>query len=123
MVVNKRVVIVALTLAAIPLTVMFIAISNRNEKPKSLHMKRSLRHASPKLSATINTPACIQQQDKRSLARCQSPSKGQKTTEGTINVVTNTISTTTSDAENETSMVPIAVKVPLRWSLLIVAGL
>ncbi len=112
MVVQKRVAIIALTLAAIPLSVMFIAISNRNEKPKSLHTKRSLRHASSKLSATINTAPCIQQQDRRSLARSQSPRKRQKTTEGTIDVIANTIPATTSDAENETSMAPIAVTVP-----------
>jgi hypothetical protein len=98
---NKRTVIVASSLAAIPLTAMIIATAIHRRRRKSLETSRfsgQTRSKADVITTTTTTTAFIdrQQQKEKSQAQLQPSSQGSETKAAAMTATTATISTNTT---------------------------
>jgi hypothetical protein len=99
---NKRKVIVASSLAAIPLTAMIIAIAIRRRRRKSLETSRFSGQTRSKANVITTTAAIDRQQEKeKSQAQLQPSSQGSETKAVAMTTTTATISTNTTIATKD----------------------
>lgn len=101
---NKRKVIVASSLAAIPLTAMIIAIAIRRRRRKSLETSRfsgQTRSKANVITTTTTTAIDRQQQKEKSQAQLQPSSQGSETKAVAMTTTTATISTNTTIATKD----------------------
>jgi hypothetical protein len=108
MVLNKRTVIVASSIAAIPLAIVLIVAATHSARHKSLQTSRFLGQTRSK-DSVITTPTNRQQQKDRSQGQEQSPCRESKT-KATTTIAAIPINTTISDKDTTTST---AVQSPL----------
>jgi hypothetical protein len=111
---NKRTVIVASSLAAIPLTAMIIAAAIHRRRRKSLETSRFSGQTRSKANVITTTTAVIdrQQQKEKSQAQLQPSSQGSETKAGAMTATAATISTNTTIATKEDITTTPAVVVP-----------
>jgi DNA-binding protein YbaB len=113
MVLNKRTVIVAASLAALPLTAVLIAAAIHRGRPKSLQTKEFLGQARSKADViTTATATYKQQQDEKSQGRTQLPWQGSETKASTTAAKMTTIATSTTIADKDVTT-PAAVPSPM----------
>jgi hypothetical protein len=100
---NKRTVIVALSLAAIPLTAMIIATAIHRRRRKSLETSRFSGQTRSKANVITTTTAVIdrQQQKEKSQAQLQPSSQGSETKAAAMTTTAATISTNTTIATKD----------------------
>ena len=87
---NKRAVIIASSLAAIPLTAVLIVVATHRGRHKSLQTSGSLEQTRSKMSVIVTTATHSQQQKEKPQAQPQPPRQGSETKK--------TAKTTTTDA-------------------------
>jgi hypothetical protein len=111
---NKRTVIVASSLAAIPLTAMIIATAIHRRRRKSLETSRFSGQTRSKANVIPTTTAVIdrQQQKEKSQAQLQPSSQGSETKAGAMTATAATISTNTTIATKEDITTTPAAVVP-----------
>ena len=76
---NKRAVIIASSLAAIPLTAVLIVVATHRGRRKSLQTSGSLEQTRSKMSVIVTTATHSQQQKEKSQAQPQPPRRGSET--------------------------------------------
>lgn len=76
---NKRAVIIASSLAAIPLTAVLIVVATHRGRRKSLQTSGSLEQTRSKMSVIVTTATHSQQQKEKSQAQPQPPRQGSET--------------------------------------------
>lgn len=76
---NKRAVIIASSLAAIPLTAVLIVVATHRGRRKSLQTSGSLEQTRSKMSVIVTTATHSQQQKKKPQAQPQPPRQGSET--------------------------------------------
>lgn len=114
---NKRTVIVASSLVAIPLTAIIIATAIHRRRRKSLETSRfsgQTRSTANVITTTTTTTAVIdrQQQKEKSQAQLQPSSQGSETKAGAMTATAATISTNTTIATKEDITTTPAAVVP-----------
>jgi hypothetical protein len=115
---NKRTVIVASSLAAIPLTAMIIAAAIHRRRRKSLETSRfsgQTRSKANVITTTTTTTAAVidrQQQKEKSQEQLQPSSQGSETKAGAMTATAATISTNTTIATKEDITTTPAAVVP-----------
>ena len=98
MTINKRALVIACSLTAVPLTIALIAAaSHRGRKHKLLQSKGFLEQTNPKTSVITTVVTHSQQQKEKQLLQPQSPWQGAETKKQTASA------TTTSDAIGSTT--------------------
>lgn len=93
MVLDKRIVIVAASLAAIPLTAVLIAAATHRGRRKSPQTSGFLGQTESKTSVVITTATHSQQQKEKSQGQLQSPWQGSETKAATTTTTTTTTAT------------------------------
>lgn len=113
---NKRTVIVASSLVAIPLTAIIIATAIHRRRRKSLETSRFSGQARSTANVIITTTTAVidrQQQKEKSQAQLQQPSsQGSETKAGAMTATAATISTNTTIATKEDITTTLAAVVP-----------
>jgi hypothetical protein len=113
MALNKRALMIASSLAAIPLTIALIAAaSHRGRRRKPLQSRGFLGQTRSKTTVITTIPTHSQQQKEKSKAQPQSPWQGSETRAETM-TTTPTISTSTTVADKDVITAPGVVPSPM----------
>src|ERR687892_725074 len=114
MALNKRVLVIVSSLAAIPLTIALIAAaSHRVKSHKLLQSRGFLGQTRSKTSVITTIPTHSQQQKEKSKAQPQSPWQGSETRAATMTTTTATISTDAIVADKDVITAPRVVPSPM----------
>ena len=114
MALNKRVLVIVSSLAAIPLTIALIAAaSHRVRSHKLLQSRGFLGQTRSKTSVITTIPTHSQQQKEKSKAQPQSPWQGSETRAATMTTTTATISTDAIVADKDVITAPRVVPSPM----------